>query len=211
MKNLLIILLVSLSLIAKSSDIGNVIYGLYLGGLTSWVTYKAYEGNYYRADNGLYASFSTDLKMFAELHLDNQVKFGYKYNRTYLHSEFESCVWAELEAITGGIDYIVFNRKLAVFVGGMSGVIFNQDKVSWTYGSEFEVRLWSKGNYSFSYCGNLITRSELTDPPFRILGHGVAYNGYVQFNIKINKNYEKVCNGNSRALTRRINRASRGH
>jgi len=194
MKYFYFIFLFLISIKVHSSPIGSVVYGLYIGSIASWVTYEAVEGGYYKANDGLYFSMSTDLKMFSELHLDNQIKFSCKYDRINLHSEFESCVWAEFEAVTAGIDYIIFNRKLAFMAGGITGVIFNQDKTSWTYGIESEVRLWSKGNYSLSYCNNLIARPELMNPAIKIFGQGFVYNGYIQFNAKIFKNYNSICN-----------------
>lgn len=79
---------------------------------------------------------------------------------------WEHCGWAELEALTGGVQYKFLNGYWSALAGVEGGRIHNQGKTDWTYGINFEVEKWTPLGIAWFYLGDYLYRPNLANPRF---------------------------------------------
>jgi hypothetical protein len=181
MRKLALIFLIALGIIIQSKAApkigGNgVVLGL-IGGIGITIAYEHFWYDGFDGKNGLYISPGIDPKMLSEYKLDLRQKIFYKHNRYNPYLVVETFGWAEYESFTGGLDYTLIDRRLALLTGFETGVIHNQGGYAWTYGGNIELRLYTKKKYSISYIGNVKNRP--------LISKNIVYSGYIHLNIKL--------------------------
>jgi len=181
MKKLITILLLSITISAQASRLGEMILTPIFTGIPLVVMYSFFWYDDSNTDFWLYAKPTLDAKMISEQKIDFKSYMGLNIGRfqPYLAWEvFNQPV--NLEAYTAGLDYRIIDRRAFMNIGYETGVIHNQDKWVWTNAVCMEFGVQTKYGYSIIYRADMQTRPEVSGR------FPVRYNGRVGVYLPLN-------------------------
>lgn len=141
----------------------------------------AFDHYWYDADrptNGLYLSTGFDPKMALDEGLDIRFKAFGHYNKIEPSITYEYFKWADLEAVSLGLDYMIIRRKLSWLAGVEGSKIWNSGDEVLSWGVNSEVRFLLSSRWAVSYVGNIKTRPENSHKK-------AVYSGYLNLIFKI--------------------------